>query len=113
MRRLEERGRGSGRSDDEEDTIRHRIEVYEEKTLPLLDYYKERGILVRVDAVGGLLRRGLPGLAGRVIVRWTGSEWYGPQGASRYRCRRDLPDPLIRQAPDRAQHAGNAVFASR
>jgi len=54
MRRLEERGRGSGRADDQEATIRHRIEVYEEKTLPLLDYYKERGILVRIDAVGGV-----------------------------------------------------------
>ena len=32
--------------------MRHRIEEYEQKTLPLLAYYDGRGILVRVDAVG-------------------------------------------------------------
>jgi adenylate kinase len=48
--RLLERGRTSGRSDDTPDTIRHRIEVYAEQTEPLVDYYRERGILVDVDA---------------------------------------------------------------
>jgi len=52
MRRLDERARQLGRRDDTENTIRHRIEVYEEKTLPLLDYYEDRGILRRIDAVG-------------------------------------------------------------
>lgn len=50
--RLEQRGRETGRSDDDAGTVLHRIEEYERKTLPLLDYYAERGILVRVDAVG-------------------------------------------------------------
>jgi adenylate kinase len=44
--------RGEGRADDTEDTIRHRIEVYLDKTLPLVDYYEGRGILCRVDATG-------------------------------------------------------------
>jgi adenylate kinase len=39
MRRLTERGRSEGRADDTEATIRHRIQVYEDKTLPLLDYW--------------------------------------------------------------------------
>lgn len=52
VRRLEERGRAEGRVDDDEVTVRHRIAEYEEKTLPLLDYYDGRDILVRVDAVG-------------------------------------------------------------
>lgn len=41
-----------GRSDDDAATVLHRIDEYEHKTLPLLDYYAGRGILVRVDAVG-------------------------------------------------------------
>jgi adenylate kinase len=52
LARLEDRGRSSGRSDDNAATVLHRIEEYEQKTLPLLDYYAGRGILVRVDAVG-------------------------------------------------------------
>jgi len=45
-------GRASveGRHDDTEDTICHRIEVYDTQTAPLLDYYARRGVLIRVDA---------------------------------------------------------------
>jgi len=50
--RLDKRGAESGRADDTADTVRHRIEEYEQKTLPLLDYYEGRDLLVRVDAVG-------------------------------------------------------------
>ncbi|OLT11453.1 adenylate kinase [Pseudonocardia sp. CNS-139] len=41
---------GRGRTDDTEDVIRRRQEVYREETAPLLDYYQDR--LVTVDAVG-------------------------------------------------------------
>lgn len=46
VRRLLARGRGK---DDTEDVIRHRLEVYEEKTLPMLDYYSDREKLVTVN----------------------------------------------------------------
>jgi adenylate kinase len=52
MRRLEERGRAEGRADDRETTIRHRIEVYEEKTTPLREYYTRRGIYIPIVATG-------------------------------------------------------------
>ena len=52
IRRLEARGRQYGRADDTTETIKHRIEVYEKQTLPLLDYYAGRGILHCIDAVG-------------------------------------------------------------
>jgi adenylate kinase len=52
LARLAGRAREQGRSDDVEETIRHRLEVYQAQTLPLVDYYQRRGILVRVDAVG-------------------------------------------------------------
>lgn len=38
-----------GRSDDTEATIRHRLEVYRQQTVPLIDFYKERKSLVEVD----------------------------------------------------------------
>jgi adenylate kinase len=37
------------REDDTEETQRHRIEVYFENTEPLLDYYRQRGLLAEVD----------------------------------------------------------------
>jgi adenylate kinase len=37
------------RDDDKEETVRKRLEVYNAQTLPLLDYYKAKGIVVNVD----------------------------------------------------------------
>ena len=36
------------RSDDSEEVFRHRMEVYEEQTAPVADYYAERGLLTRI-----------------------------------------------------------------
>jgi adenylate kinase len=52
IRRLLGRAALEGRSDDNEDTIRTRMQVYMEQTRPLLDYYKDAGRLRRVDGVG-------------------------------------------------------------
>ncbi len=52
IERLVNRGEEDGRTDDNVDTIRHRIDVYQERTLPLVDYYQGRDILLRVDASG-------------------------------------------------------------
>jgi adenylate kinase len=52
VRRLRERASIEGRSDDDEETIRRRMEVYRRQTEPLVDYYRERGLVRRVDALG-------------------------------------------------------------
>lgn len=49
VRRLLNRAELEGRTDDNEETIRTRMRVYEEQTKPLLDYYEEQGLLVEVD----------------------------------------------------------------
>ena len=54
VRRLVERGKQSGRSDDTEETIRNRLAVYEKETRPLLDFYKGREILVEIDGTGSV-----------------------------------------------------------
>ena len=38
------------REDDKEEVIRKRLQVYHQQTAPLVDYYREKGILVVVDA---------------------------------------------------------------
>ena len=52
FRRLAGRSAALHRSDDTEQTIRHRLEVFANKTRPLVNYYERSGALVRIDAVG-------------------------------------------------------------
>jgi adenylate kinase len=50
-RRLAGRAREQDRADDEdEQAIRQRLELFARETEPLVDYYRRRGLLVRVDA---------------------------------------------------------------
>ena len=52
VQRLLQRAQTDGRADDTEDVIRRRQEVYLEQTEPLIEVYRERGILVEVDGMG-------------------------------------------------------------
>jgi adenylate kinase len=52
VKRLTNRAEIEGRSDDTEDVVRRRQEVYREQTAPLLEVYARRGILVEVDGMG-------------------------------------------------------------
>jgi adenylate kinase len=49
LRRLLGRARREGRSDDDEATIQHRLEVYDRETEPLLGFYAERGLVIEID----------------------------------------------------------------
>jgi adenylate kinase len=40
------------RADDQPETVRTRLEVYEKETAPLVKYYADRGVLRKVDASG-------------------------------------------------------------
>ncbi len=50
--RLLKRAHEEGRSDDTDETIRHRQSLYKRETTPLLSVYKERGLVVEIDALG-------------------------------------------------------------
>jgi adenylate kinase len=50
--RLLKRAEIDGRPDDNEETIRVRLQVYAEQTEPLLGVYRSRGLLVEVDGLG-------------------------------------------------------------
>jgi adenylate kinase len=45
-------GRVVLRDDDTEEAIDRRLELYEEQTVPIIDYYRERGMLAQVSGVG-------------------------------------------------------------
>jgi len=40
------------RDDDTEEAVERRLQLYERETVPIMDYYRERGLLVVVDGVG-------------------------------------------------------------
>ena len=52
LARLAGRAREEQRSDDTEETVRHRLEVFAAQTRPLVDYYQRRGVLSRINAIG-------------------------------------------------------------
>ena len=51
-RRILNRAQEEGRRDDDLETFRHRIRVFQERTAPLISYYKTRGRLQTIDAMG-------------------------------------------------------------
>lgn len=52
--RLLDRAKKEGRADDKEEVIRHRIEVYNGETKPLLNFYAHQHKLVDVNGIGSL-----------------------------------------------------------
>lgn len=49
VERLSKRAEIEGRTDDNEDTIRVRMEVYQSETAPLLAYYDDKNLLVKIN----------------------------------------------------------------
>ena len=54
VQRLLRRALEQGRTDDTEDVIRRRLEVYQEQTAPLIALYTDRGVVAHVDGVGSV-----------------------------------------------------------
>ena len=52
--RLLKRAEEEGRVDDDEETVKKRMDVYKEKTQPLVDYYDSRSKLRRVEGTGSV-----------------------------------------------------------
>ena len=52
VQRLLQRAQLEGRADDTEDVIRRRQELYAEETAPLIELFRDRGILLEVDGMG-------------------------------------------------------------
>lgn len=70
IQRLSLRAAEQGRADDNAESIAKRLAIYESETAPILDVYRERGIVDSVDGVGSLdeiTERILTALAARGI----------------------------------------------
>lgn len=77
MKRLLKRGETSGRVDDNEETIKKRLETYYKATEPVIAFYKSRGIVRQVSRdvanAGTLQPHGL----GRTWSQGRGSHGWG------------------------------------
>jgi adenylate kinase len=54
VRRLRQRALDVGRIDDSEEAIRHRQEVYLRETAPLIEMFREQGLLIEIDGLGAI-----------------------------------------------------------
>ncbi len=54
VQRIAGRAAEQGRADDNPESVRNRLNVYNEQTAPVVDFYAGRGTLERVDGVGEL-----------------------------------------------------------
>ena len=54
IERLLQRAIDQGRTDDTEEVISNRLAIYERETAPILDVYRQQGLVVPVDGVGTL-----------------------------------------------------------
>jgi adenylate kinase len=70
--RLASRSGQENRSDDTRETVLERLRVYRQKTEPLIDFYRKRGLLFDVDGVGGV-----PDIADRIgkALEKAGTSW--------------------------------------
>jgi adenylate kinase len=54
VERLAGRAKAEGRADDNPDSVRKRLEVYDQQTAPVIEFYRQHGQLTIVDGVGAL-----------------------------------------------------------
>lgn len=52
QQRLLNRGKTSGRADDNEESIKKRFKVFEETSMPVVEYFEKQGKVEKVGAVG-------------------------------------------------------------
>lgn len=71
IRRIALRAKEQGRADDNDESIAKRLAIYESETAPILNVYRERGIVDAIDGVGSLdevFERIIAALVARGIV---------------------------------------------
>jgi adenylate kinase len=69
VRRLLLRSEAEGRSDDTEDVIRHRLELYRQETEPVIERYGRRALLVSVDGTADIEAVTVSALQGIEAIR--------------------------------------------
>jgi len=86
VRRLLDRGKTSGRSDDNDAVIRNRLREYKDKTLPVLNFYRDKGICHDVVGTGSVEQVGAEirkVISHELSKRWLNIVVFGYPGSGR------------------------------
>jgi len=85
-KRLLLRGKDSGRADDNIEVIEQRLLAYHEKTVPVLEFYQEKGNLVDIDGIGSIKEiedRISKSIETSLSKQWINIVLYGAPGSGR------------------------------
>jgi adenylate kinase len=95
MRRMLERAKQENRSDDTEEVIKTRFEEYKTKTIPVANFYQEKGIYFEIDGVGTVdevFERIVNTIEKKLTQEWMNVVLYGPPGSGKETHGRDLAE---------------------
>ena len=95
MRRMLERAKQENRSDDTEEVIKTRFEEYKTKTIPVANFYQEKGIYFEIDGVGTVdevFERIVNTIEKKLTQEWMNVLLYGPPGSGKETHGRDLAE---------------------
>ncbi|MBN1651802.1 MAG: adenylate kinase [Bacteroidales bacterium] len=86
VKRMLERAKTSGRSDDTEDVIQFRLEEYDNKTKPVADFYKAKGKYIPIKGVGPIneIFSSITDVIKQTLrKKWINVVLYGPPGSGK------------------------------
>ena len=95
MRRMLERAKQENRSDDTEEVIKTRFEEYKTKTIPVANFYREKGIYFEINGVGTVdevFERIVNTIEKKLTQEWMNVVLYGPPGSGKETHGRDLAE---------------------
>ncbi len=86
INRMMERSKTSGRKDDNSEVIKHRLEEYDNKTVPVIDFYKDKEIYCPIDGIGTMdqvFGRLTTSIENTLKKKWLNVVIYGYPGAGK------------------------------
>ena len=95
MKRMLERAKKENRSDDTEEAIKIRFEEYKSKTIPVANFYREKGIYFEINGVGTIdevFERIVHTIEEKLTQEWMNVVLYGPPGSGKETHGRELAE---------------------
>ncbi|MFW5978541.1 MAG: adenylate kinase [Bacteroidia bacterium] len=86
MKRMLDRAKKENRSDDTKEVIKNRLKEYKNKTVPVSNFYKEKGIYYEIDGIGTveeIFNRITNTIEHSLTKQWLNVVLYGPPGSGK------------------------------
>jgi adenylate kinase len=86
MKRMMERAKKENRTDDTKEIIQNRLKEYKNKTIPVAQFYQEKGIYYKIDGLGTvdeIFKRITDTIEHSLTKQWLNVVLYGPPGSGK------------------------------